>query len=214
VRLREALATLVFAGMLTLGQTPAAAQPSADVPSARGDRGAETRAAERRRLFVAIVGTAALLFGIAGLWVVIRRRRGEQLGAIEDEPLTPPARESRSREVPSPRAAGSVVLLCPTCRSEHPPDALFCSRDGNRLVPAREGERLPAGGVCPVCGQGFDPGVLSCPEHDEELVPAPLAGPESDRFGPSPKICPTCGVRYRNGSGFCGADGSALVTIN
>jgi hypothetical protein len=185
------------------------------VPSARADGVTDGRAAERRRLFVAIVGTAALLLGIAGLWVVLGRRRAQPTSESKDEASasTPPDPRQRPPR-PPPEPTAGVVLLCPTCRTEHPPDALFCSRDGNRLVPAREGERLPAGGVCPVCGQGYDPGVLSCPEHDEELVPAPMVGGESARFGSSPKICPTCGVKYRNGSGFCGADGSALVTIN
>jgi hypothetical protein len=56
--------------------------------------------------------------------------------------------------------------------------------------------------------------VQICPVHQEELVPAPVYHAAQRMGGSYPKICPTCGVQYPNGSGFCGNDGSALETIN
>ena len=107
-------------------------------------------------------------------------------------------------------------MQCPTCREEFGLEARFCKLDGNRLVPVRVGTeaRGPTGGICPICGQGFDPGVPVCPVHQEELVPAPVYNAARQSSGSYPKICPTCGIQYQNGSGFCGADGSALVTVN
>jgi hypothetical protein len=165
---------------------------------------------------VGIVGGALLVFGVVGAWLALRsrRRQPEEAPTAETEPA-PPAPAA----IAAPRVAVAVktgvLLQCPTCRRDYGPDALFCSRDGNRLVPVRDGlERGPTGGVCPVCKQGYDPGVHVCPIHEEELIPAPLFEADPDSSGTSPKICPTCGVQYRNGSGFCGADGSALVTVN
>lgn len=211
VTLRQALTTLVFASTLLLGTEPAAAQPRSEPTTAQA--GAR-RAEERRRLFVGIVGTSALILGLVGLWLSLRRRQ-RQPEPEEAAPPLPGSSAAPRRPEPAPRQPTPRVHLCPTCLAEYPASELFCSRDGNRLVPRAEGtDTGPAGGICPACGQGYDPGILVCPLHDEELVPAPLARAAGQRLGSCPKICPTCGVQYRNGSGFCGADGSALVTMN
>ena len=169
-------------------------------------------------MFVAVVGGALLVFGAVGAWLALRsrRRRLEQERGQAEREAPPPAPQAVTVGQRSPPPAKTeIVLQCPTCRRDYGPEALFCSRDGNRLVPVRDSvERGPTGGVCPICKQGYDPGVHLCPLHDEELIPAPLFENAPDSGGTSPKICPTCGVQYRNGSGFCGADGSALVTVN
>jgi len=217
VRVRVALATLALAGSLGSGPVRAASASAAptSAPSA-GPSPTEARAAERRQLFVGIVGGALLVFGVLGAWLALRsrRRRPEPVPEPATEPPPPPPKVLAVPTRGTP-AKTEILLQCPTCRRDFGPDALFCSRDGNRLVPVRDGiERGPTGGVCPICKQGYDPGVQVCPIHEEELIPAPLFEAEPDSSGASPKICPTCGVQYRNGSGFCGADGSALVTVN
>lgn len=216
MRLRVALAILALAGCMGIEPVhaePAAPGPSALAPSTSVRPGAPS---ERRRAFVAVVGLAALVIGVSGLWLLVRSRRRAAETPLET-PKAPALTEPppSSATLPPPARTGPVVPVCPTCRAEYGPEAVYCSRDGNRLIPGGErGERGPTGGICPVCGQGFDPGVQSCPVHDEELVPAPLYDPAPTSAAASPKICPTCGVQYRNGSGFCGADGSALVTVN
>lgn len=185
----------------------------ADPPDAAGQSQAHA-ASDRRRVFVGVVGFAALVFGLAGLWMVRRSRRAPERGEQSAPPPTVVVKRTAAEPPRPPSAAGSMI--CPTCRGEYGAESRFCKLDGNRLVAAREGAdaRGPSGGVCPVCEQGYDPGIASCPVHDEELVPAGIRHAEERPSGQYPKICPTCGVQYPNGSGFCGADGSALVTVN
>jgi hypothetical protein len=166
---------------------------------------------------VGLVGFAALVLGVTGL-VWLRRARRKP---AEEPELAPVAtrtvvRVEQASPAAEPRSALGALMLCPTCRAEYAGDSRFCKFDGNRLVGVgREAEsRGPAGGICPVCEQGYDPGVASCPVHDEDLVPARAAPREERPSGQYPKICPTCGIQYPGGSGFCDADGSALVTVN
>jgi hypothetical protein len=166
---------------------------------------------DRKCMFVAIVGLAALGFGVAGLYLLRRRSRAAK--ADHPPPRPEPAIEPVSKP---PQSSAPMVMLCPTCLEQYPgADARFCKLCGNRLVALREGAdpRGPTGGVCPICSQGYDPGVVICPQHQEELIPAPIHLAQRTS-GSYPKICPTCGVQYPIGSGFCGADGSALVTVN
>lgn len=191
---------------------PSAAPSASAAEAARVDRQrAEVRAAERRRIFIGVVGFAALVFGLTGLLLVRRSRRNGKLQEPEPSALAPVVARVEATSAPP---AGKMV--CPTCREEYEATARFCKSDGNRLVPVREGvdPRAPTGGICPVCAQGYDPGVPVCPVHQEELVPAGLAREAPESRSSYPKICPTCGVQYSGRSGFCGADGSALVTIN
>lgn len=182
-----------------------------------GSAPAPARPSDRRRLFVGVVGFSALVFGLTGLWL-LRRQKARAQAALPPEPVASAPIVTRIEAPTRPSAAAvpaDALMLCPTCRAEYRPPARFCKLDGNRLVPSPGSEgRGPTGGVCPVCDQGFDPGTTECPVHDEELIPAG-AQPSTERpSGQYPKICPTCGVQYPNGSGFCGADGSALVTVN
>lgn len=194
---------------------------SEDPPATRSAQSREghATAADRRRTFVGVVGFAALVLGLAGLWLVRRSRRPLAEPATAEAPVPSPV-VTRLRTSSAPREpagpGAEAVLLCPTCRAEYGPESRFCKFDGNRLVAVSRGTdtRGPAGGICPVCEQGYDPGVVSCPVHDEELVPAGAHRAPERPSGQYPKICPTCGVQYPNGSGFCGADGSALVTVN
>lgn len=180
--------------------------------SSIGARTAVARAQARshKRLFVAVLGAAALALGLLGLLITWRshvRHTSEAAAAspaskAEPEPAMPPKRSGR---------------VCPTCREEYPPDAEFCATDGNRLVSLAEasGESKAGGGICPVCGQGFDPGVQSCPRHDEELVPASVyLASLKTRSKPEKRICPVCGTQYPGDSQFCGNDGAALVPVN
>jgi hypothetical protein len=208
------VAPLAFAVVLMLSSISSAGPESAR-PAASAHRAAAAGqlAQERRRVFVGVVGFAALALGLTGLWLV-RRSRARPTESLEETApiltqLGPP-----SEPVRSSKPGGTMV--CPTCRTDYTAEARFCKLDGNRLVSWREGTdpRGPAGGICPVCGQGYDPGISSCPIHQEELIPVALYQPRERASGSFPKICPTCGVQYPNGSGFCGADGSALVTVN
>ncbi len=120
------------------------------------------------------------------------------------------------------RSVPARPLLCPSCRSEFPPQSTFCPHDGNRLVAAPLGSlRAPttagAGGLCPTCGRGYDPGVKMCPQHGDDLVPAAVYRATVQKPGLSVergKICPSCGGRYGGEATFCGKDGTALVLVN
>ena len=161
---------------------------------------------KRRTLFVAIVGAAALVLGLVGLVLVRRSRKRVLTQSVAPAP--------RVTAPPPPRTAPAMV--CPTCREEFGPQAQFCPKDGNRLLPLERGTSAgPTGAVCPVCGQGYDPGVSVCPKHDEPLVP-PLVYAAS-RTAPlveSRKICPVCGAQFTGESQFCGSCGAALVPVN
>lgn len=173
---------------------------------------ASKNTSDRRRTFIAVVGLAALAFGATGLYLMRRKKRQEHVPEPE-EPVVEAAIEPTSK--PPASSAPLMVMICPTCLEQYPVDARFCKLDGNRLVALREGAdpRGPTGGVCPICCQGYDPGVVVCPQHQEDLIPAPIHLAQR-ASGSYPKICPTCGVQYPIGSGFCGADGSVLVTVN
>jgi hypothetical protein len=166
----------------------------------------EDDSGKRRTLFVAIVGAAALSLGLLGLALVRRSRKRvltQSVASVRAAPAPPP-----------PRPAPATV--CPTCREEFGPEAQFCPRDGNRLLPLERGTAVgPTGAVCPVCGQGYDPGVSVCPKHDEPLVP-PLVY-QASRTIPvieTRKICPVCGAQFTGESQFCGSCGAALVPVN
>jgi hypothetical protein len=166
----------------------------------------EDDSGRRRTLFVGVVGGAALLLGIMGLVLVRRSRR------------SPPSTRSAPRAAPPPPAAPAAPrgTFCPTCREEYAPDAQFCPRDGNRVVPLQQATNpLSAGSVCPICGQGFDPGVAVCPKHDEPLVPpAVYAARSAAAPAVTRKICPVCGTQYGGESQFCGQCGASLVPVN
>lgn len=166
----------------------------------------EDDSAQRRTLFVAVVGGAALLLGLLGL-VLVRRGRQKAV-ASQPAPLSP-ARSPRSAKPERP-------MVCPTCREEYPALAQFCPGDGNRLVPLEAaGSVGPSGSVCPVCGQGYDPGVAVCPKHDEPLVPpAVYAAARARSVEQAHKICPVCGAQFVGDNQFCGKCGAALVQVN
>lgn len=174
-----------------------------------GSAAVDDASGDRRRTFVAIVGGLALVLGAAGLVLVLRNRRKRARGSA--------APEGVPTAIAAAVAATPGAMVCPTCREEYPPDAVYCPTDGNRLVRLQEGAdaRGPTGGICPICGQGFDPGVSVCPTHDEELVPPAVYFAMRESDPPfDKKICPVCGAQYSGQSGFCGADGAALVPIN
>lgn len=214
VRLTVAVALFAAATVLSdssiLWAAPTATEVAEPAPRA-------AQPSDRRRLFVGVVGLAALVFGITGLWL-LRRQKARAQASPDPVPAAPAPLVTRvvaAARPPEAPAPADAVMLCPTCRAEYRAPARFCKFDGNRLVLGQSSEgRGPSGGVCPVCEQGFDPGITECPLHDEELVPAGAPHSAERPSGQYPKICPTCGVQYPNGSGFCGADGSALVTVN
>jgi hypothetical protein len=163
----------------------------------------EDESGRKRAVFVGIVGAAALALGAVGLFLV---RRGRKRSA--GSPAS--ARAARAPNEPS-----RPLTVCPTCRDEYPPEAQFCPKDGNRLVPLERGAPLgPAGAVCPVCGQGYDPGVSVCPKHDEPLVPPLVYAGQQTPVAETRKICPVCGAQFGGESQFCGACGAALVPVN
>jgi hypothetical protein len=166
----------------------------------------EDDSGRRRTLFVGVVGGAALLLGIMGLILVRRSRRA------------PPSVRSAPQVAPPAPAAPAIPrgTYCPTCREEYGPDAQFCPKDGNRVIPLQQATSpLSTGSVCPVCGQGFDPGVTVCPKHDEPLVP-PAVHAARNPVAPviTRKICPVCGTQYGGESQFCGQCGASLVPVN
>jgi len=165
---------------------------------------ARDQAQGRRRLFVALVGGAALLLGVVG-FVLVRRGRARRSAVTAASP----------DELASARRPPGAKV-CPTCREEYPEEALFCPLDGNRLVPTSGKEApAPGGGVCPVCGHGYDPGISACPKHQEVLVPvAVYAAARTQAATIGRKICPVCGSQFGGESEFCGRCGAALVPIN
>jgi hypothetical protein len=175
-----------------------------------GSAAVEDQSGDRRRTFVAVVGGLALLLGGIGLVLVLRSRRRRARQSLE-----PPAPAPSPVSLPIPSTPGAMV--CPTCRDEYPPEAIYCPTDGNRLVRLQDGAdpRGPTGGICPVCGQGFDPGIMLCPTHEEEVVPPAVYFAMRESDPPfDKKICPVCGAQYSGQSGFCGTDGAALVPVN
>jgi hypothetical protein len=211
--LRQARASLVA---LTFGASLLATRPAPCAePEALGRPlpAQSSSGTERRRIFVGVVGFLALVLGGVGLFLV-RRNRRQSVGpgpGPEPEPAPGPTVAT----VAQPTAG--VVMVCPTCRQEFESDARYCKFDGNRLVGVQDGVELrgPTGGICPTCGHGFDPGVATCPSHGDELVPWALCQrDEDDGEDDMRKICPVCGSQYLGSSGFCGADGTALETVN
>lgn len=167
----------------------------------------EDDSGKRRTLFVAIVGAAALALGLLGLALVRRSRQRALARSVPSQRVAPQ---------PAPPARSAQATVCPTCREEFAPEAQFCPRDGNRLLPLERGTVVaPTGAVCPVCGQGYDPGISVCPKHDEPLVP-PLvyAASRTTPLVESRKICPVCGAQFTGESQFCGTCGAALVPVN
>jgi hypothetical protein len=200
-----------FDAMLAQGGfDPSGASPDAAV--ARFESGSvgshgtvlEDDSGRKRALFVGIVGATALALGVVGLLLIGRSRRRAAAAKTDVRAAT--------RAVPAPRPPA----VCPTCREEYPPEAQFCPKDGNRLVPLERSAPLgPSGSVCPVCGQGYDPGVGVCPKHDEPLVPpAVYAQSRAAAAVETRKICPVCGAQFGGESQFCGTCGAALVPVN
>jgi ribosomal protein S27AE len=184
-----------------------------------GARGAVLRdeGDQHKKLFIAIVGSAALLLGIAGLWAMRKSRRRERPSAASSSSRRPvPPSLAASEVAPAPKAEPAKGMVCPTCREEYAYNALFCANDGNRLVPLAQGFAVaPAGGVCPTCGQGYDPGIAVCPKHDEPLIPAAVyAAAAESKVLRVKKICPMCGAQFEGESQFCGKCGAALVPVN
>ncbi len=167
----------------------------------------EDDSGKRRTLFVAIVGAAALALGLLGIALVRRSRKRALVHSVPPQRVAPQ---------PGPPARAAQATVCPTCREEFAPEAQFCPRDGNRLLPLERGTVVaPTGAVCPVCGQGYDPGISVCPKHDEPLVP-PLvyAASRTAAVVETRKICPVCGAQFTGESQFCGTCGAALVPVN
>jgi hypothetical protein len=163
----------------------------------------EDESGKKRALFVGIVGATALALGAVGLLLVRSGRKRAAGGPRSTRAAAAPAGPSRP------------INVCPTCRDEYPPEAQFCPKDGNRLVPLERGAPVgPAGAVCPVCGQGYDPGVSVCPKHDEPLVPPLVFAGRQGAAAETRKICPVCGAQFGGESQFCGACGAALVPVN
>jgi hypothetical protein len=173
-----------------------------------GSRGTvvEDDRGKHRTLFVAVVGSAAVILGVVGV-LLMRRNRKAPPPSSRRAPLSQPSAAPVRRAQP---------MTCPTCREEFPSGAQFCPNDGNRLVPLERGLGAgPAGGVCPICGQGYDPGVTTCPKHNEPLVPPGVqASPRAEAPPKIQKICPMCGAQFSGESQFCGQCGAALVPMN
>jgi hypothetical protein len=200
---------------------------------------AEDKAKSRKTTFIVVIATLAL--GLATLGFILFRRgvprrssqRTSRLPAAERAPMSPSVGpEPQPATGPAELAARMVLthgrsvperpLLCPSCRSEFPPQSAFCPHDGNRLVaaplvPLQSPSTAGAGGLCPTCGRGYDPGVKTCPHHGDDLVPAAVYRATVQKPGLSVergKICPSCGGRYSGEATFCGRDGTALVLVN
>ena len=205
---RASVLALTFSASLLTARPAPCAEPSAvDRPPP-----AHAVASDRRRIFVGVVGFLALVLGSVGFYLVRRQRKNEA------PPALPPPQPSPAPDVATVQEAApsGMVMVCPTCRRELEPEARYCKFDGNRLVGVQDGVELrgPSGGICPTCEHGFDPGVATCPTHGEELVPWALWQEEAGEEDGMRKICPVCGSQYAGSSGFCGADGTALETVN
>jgi hypothetical protein len=134
------------------------------------DTKAEDGARKRRNLFIAIVGSLAVVLGVLALVYMRRQKRATQMEREQDERHAERVRdvEERNRakanahaaqmraheesvqrakavvaQQTAKRAAAATpgTMVCPTCRREYPPPAgSFCPQDATKLVPVSDGE--------------------------------------------------------------------------
>ncbi|MBN2195056.1 MAG: hypothetical protein JW751_19725 [Polyangiaceae bacterium] len=156
-----------------------------------GPGASDESGAQRRWVFLSILGLLALLSGGVGIALLFKPRR--------------PAPGE-----PAPTGPG-VGSRCPTCGREHPPGAMFCkdAEDSAPLVLSTTAEHQPPGAICPVCAGETDPGEGTCAEHQGLVGVGTAAPPREIR-----KICPICGIQYGSDAEFCGSDGAQLVPLN
>lgn len=120
---------------------------------------------DRRITFVAVTGALALIVGVAGLFLVQRRRRQDR---------------ARREFVPPDAATAPTTGLskrCPTCGRNYHGDEQFCTEDATPLVagsspPAHVSSvPPPTNKICPICGTQY-PGVAEfCGKDGSTLVP-------------------------------------------
>jgi hypothetical protein len=177
---------------------------------------------------------ALLVLALLGIGAAVwrwssRRRAAEPEPTVVAVPPALPAVSERPRvRVRTSRSMGGAGLAvtqttvaCPSCRREYE-NAVYCSRDARRLVPAHELQSHPRsqGVVCLACRRAFEPGIRRCPHDGTALVPFAVYAATRPRsrtmepVGVIARICPVCASRYDLHARFCGVDGSELVVIN
>ncbi len=154
--------------------------PSTEVTTLAGNAvGAGPLLAEQpdqrwRSLALAALLGLSIVFGVAGVWLV-RRRRQPALPAPANLPPT---------SLPTPNR-----LVCPTCGGEFRPNQLFCPADGAALVPKPLSSSVPSAApgasehpaapmdtpasrkICPLCGTHYPPESRFCGNDGAALVP-------------------------------------------
>jgi hypothetical protein len=147
--------TFNAAGEVDQSAAPAVASQSIGAASAV----AEDRAKPRKRLFVVLVGVAAGVLLLVGVWVVMRARRAAKVRAQrfaerrakEQAAASPkadapaiamqvaaprPAQAAPSAPPPAPPAPSKTI--CPVCGTQYGSESRFCGRDGATLMPLNQ----------------------------------------------------------------------------
>ena len=86
----------------------------------------------------------------------------------------------------------SAVVKCPSCSTDNPAGARFCSSCGSSLVPATvkcpscSAENPPGARFCSSCGAALAPAAAHCTQCGAELAPGA-------------RFCPSCGTAVAGG---------------
>lgn len=158
-------ALLAQRGFNEAGESSEAAAASLASGSIGAKSAVSQGGSDRRITFVAITGALALMVGVAGLFVVQRRRRQDR---------------ARQESVP-PIAAGTPTTglskRCPTCGQNYYGDEQFCTEDATPLVSGSSPPAMvssvppPTNKICPICGTQYPGAAEFCGKDGSTLVP-------------------------------------------
>lgn len=164
---------------------------------------AKDLAADRKQIFVALVGAVAAALAI-GAFILFRKSRAAPVPVATNlPPSSVPAPSAPSPAPPAPQ----TVALGPGSTQMVPPEAMESERAALERGP------MPGGGF----GGGMTiavPGPGEGPRFGGMTIEA--AGPPGAApLAPKPRtLCPVCGSEYGPESRFCGKDGATLVPLN
>jgi len=104
----------------------------------------------------------------------------------------------RSRRRRTQSALMQVGRACPRCGTLNRPGAVFCTKDGTRLIPKQIG--VPGVKVCPTCGFANRPNARFC-VRDRTRLPLTMSKPTAT--SQVTVVCAKCGTNNKPGASFC-----------